>query len=44
MKKFVLALAIGTAVIGTGSAALLLPATPAQAIPVFDAKNYAQNH
>jgi P-type conjugative transfer protein TrbJ len=43
MKKYILAAMIGTAAIGTGGAALILPASPAQAIPVFDAKNYAQN-
>lgn len=43
MKKIIIASLIGTAAIGTGSAALLLPASPAQAIPVFDANNYAQN-
>lgn len=42
MKKLAIALLVGTAAIGTGSA-VLLPAAPAQAIPMFDAKNYAQN-
>ncbi|MBD2843524.1 P-type conjugative transfer protein TrbJ [Erythrobacter rubeus] len=43
MKKLLIASLVGIAVLGSGSAALLLPAAPARAIPVFDAKNYAQN-
>lgn len=43
MKKYLIAAALGTAAIGSGSVALLLPAAPAHAIPVFDANNYAQN-
>ncbi len=43
MKKLIVAALIGTAAIGSGGATLLLPTAPAQAIPVFDASNYAQN-
>lgn len=43
MKKIIIASLIGTAAVASGSAALFLPTTAAQAIPVFDANNYAQN-
>jgi P-type conjugative transfer protein TrbJ len=42
MKKTLIAALIGTAAIGSGTMALIAP-SPAQAIPVFDASNYAQN-
>lgn len=43
MKKFIIAGLIGTSALGSLGAALLVSATPAYAIPVFDASNYAQN-
>ncbi|MEO0419473.1 MAG: P-type conjugative transfer protein TrbJ [Pseudomonadota bacterium] len=43
MKKILIACLIGATALGSGGLALLLPATPAQALPVFDSSNYAQN-
>ena len=43
MKKFILASLMATGTVGSLAAAVLLPTAPAQAIPVFDASNYAQN-
>jgi type IV secretion system protein TrbJ len=42
MKKYVIAALLGCAALGSLGAGLLT-STPAQAIPVFDAANYAQN-
>lgn len=43
MKKFATAALIGLASAGALGAGMTLPATPAEAIPVFDGANYAQN-
>jgi type IV secretion system protein TrbJ len=43
MKKHILPILLGFAVSGTIAATALLPASPAFAIPVFDATNYSQN-
>ncbi|RJF90321.1 P-type conjugative transfer protein TrbJ [Sphingomonas cavernae] len=43
MKKYVIAGLLGAAAIGSFGAGLVVSATPARAIPVFDASNYAQN-
>ncbi len=43
MRKFVIAGLIGVAAIGSICAGMVVTSTPAQAIPVFDSANYAQN-
>lgn len=43
MKRMLAAAALGCAAVGTVGAVVMLPATPAQAIPVFDSANYTQN-
>lgn len=43
MKKFAATFLLGLAAAGSLGAGLVLPATPARAIPVFDSANYAQN-
>lgn len=43
MKKFAATFLLGLAAAGSLGAGLVLPASSAQAIPVFDSANYAQN-
>lgn len=43
MKKYFAAALIGIATAGSIGASMVMISTPAQAIPVFDATNYAQN-
>jgi type IV secretion system protein TrbJ len=43
MKKHILPILLGLAASTSIAASALLPATPAMAIPVFDATNYSQN-
>jgi type IV secretion system protein TrbJ len=43
MKKHILPILLGLVASGGIAATVLLPAAPAQAIPVFDATNYSQN-
>ena len=43
MKKHILPILLGLAASGSIAATALLPASPAMAIPVFDATNYSQN-
>lgn len=43
MKSYVLAVLVGTVALGALGAGLVVLPAPAQAMPVFDASNYAQN-
>lgn len=42
-RKYLVASALGLLALGAMTAGLMVPASPAQAIPVFDSANYAQN-
>ncbi len=43
LRKYAIAASLGLGAVGVLSLGVSLPSTPAQAIPVFDSSNYAQN-